>query len=142
MSYRPHKVAHQLKAEISDIVSRELHDPRVGFVTITSVRVSQDLSHARVYVSVFGSAQQQKDSVNALNHAAGFIRREVGARMRLRKSPELAFTFDDSVEQGARMNQLIEEANRETTGLAPSAPAADAPTPEPQPESSERCTDE
>jgi ribosome-binding factor A len=142
MSYRPDKVAHQLKAEISDIVSRELHDPRVGFVTITSVRVSQDLSHARVYVSVFGSAQQQKDSVNALNHAAGFIRREVGARMRLRKSPELVFTFDESVEQGARMNQLIEEANREATGLAPSAPAADVPTPEQQPGSSERRTDE
>jgi ribosome-binding factor A len=126
MSYRPDKVAHQLKAEISDIISRELHDPRVGFVTVTDVRVSQDLSHARVYVSVFGSALQQKDSLKALNRAAGFVRREVGARMRLRKSPELVFAFDESVEQGARMAQLIEEANREA-GEPPPAPDAPAP---------------
>lgn len=127
MSYRPDKVAHQLKAEISNIISRELHDPRVGFVTITSIKVSQDLSHARVFVSVFGSAQQQRDSINALNRAAGYIRREIGSRMRLRKSPELVFTFDESVEQGVRMAQLIEEANSETAEQSSSShPTADA----------------
>jgi ribosome-binding factor A len=132
MPYRPDKVAHQLKAEISDIISREVHDPRVGFVTITNVRVSPDLTHARVFVSVFGSALQQKESVAALNRAAGFIRREVGARLRLRKSPELAFSFDESVEQGARLTQLIEEANREATGDAPSDLAPDAAATGPQ----------
>lgn len=138
MSYRPDKVAHQLQAEISDIISRELHDPRVGFVTITGVRVSQDLSHARVYVSVLGSAGQQQSSVAALNHAAGFIRREIGARMRLRKSPELVFTFDASVERGVRMEQLIEEANRDATGSPSPPPAADAPAPEQRPADDER----
>ncbi|HYE75837.1 MAG TPA: 30S ribosome-binding factor RbfA [Blastocatellia bacterium] len=141
MSYRPDKVAHQLKAEISDIISRELHDPRVGFVTITNIKVSQDLSHARIYVSVFGSAQQQRDSINALNRAAGYIRREIGTRMRLRKSPELVFTFDESIEQSVRMAQLIDEANSETTDQSSSDSVTDSQSSDQTTEGDERQTD-
>jgi ribosome-binding factor A len=115
VSYRPERVAHELKVEIGDIIARQLHDPRVGFATITDARVSPDLRHARIYVSVFGTPQQQQETIAALNHAAGFIRRALGSRLRLRRSPELTFTFDQSVEYGDRMARLIEEVNKETS---------------------------
>ncbi len=117
MSYRPERVAHELKVEIGDIIARRLHDPRVGFATITDARVSPDLRHARIYVSVFGTPQQQQETIAALNHAAGFIRRALGSRLRLRRSPELTFTFDQSVEYGDRMARLIEEVNKESSEL-------------------------
>jgi ribosome-binding factor A len=108
-------VAHELKQEVSAIIARELADPRVGFATVTAARVSPDLRHARVFVSVFGPPAQQRETLEALNHASGFIRRAVGARLRLRRNPELTFVFDESVEYGARMDKLIEEVKQETS---------------------------
>jgi ribosome-binding factor A len=119
MQHRPERVAHELKQEVSAIIARELHDPRVGFATITDAKVSPDLCHARLYVSVFGSADERRETLAALNRAAGFIRRALGARLHLRRSPELIFTFDESVEYGARMERLIEEVTKETTDPRP-----------------------
>ena len=124
MQYRSDRVAHELKQEVSVIIAREVQDPRVGFATVTEAKVSPDLRHARVYVSIFGPPEQQRETLAALNHAAGFIRRAVSSRLRLRRSPELTFALDESVEQGARMAKLIEEVNQETPGV-------ESPTPDP-----------
>ncbi|HZS07396.1 MAG TPA: 30S ribosome-binding factor RbfA [Blastocatellia bacterium] len=127
MSYRPERLAHELKSEVSAIISRGLHDPRVGFATVTQVRVSPDLRHARVFVSIFEAAEKQRETLAALNHAAGFIRREATSRLRLRRSPELVFALDESVERGDRMSRLIEEISQE---LSPENPDL---TPDPGP---------
>jgi ribosome-binding factor A len=125
MSYRPDRLAHELKNMISEIIARELHDPRVGFATVTEVKVSRDLRHVRVYVSVFDEATEKKrETVAALNHAAGFMRREVFSQLRLRRSPEIVFTLDESVERGDRMSRLLDEISREL----PPQPAAEAAT--------------
>jgi ribosome-binding factor A len=117
MQHRPDRVAHELKNEISVIIARELHDPRVGLATVTDAKVSPDLRHARVYVSVYGPPEEQQETLAALNHAAGFIRRAIGSRLRLRRSPEIVFTFDESVEYGDRMERLIAEVNQENPGF-------------------------
>jgi len=117
MQYRSDRVAHELKNEVGAIIARKLHDPRVGFATVTGAQVSPDLRHAKIFVSVLGPPEEQRETLEALNHAAGFIRRALGSRLRLRRSPELTFTFDESVEYGARMTQLIEEVKKETSGF-------------------------
>lgn len=132
MQYRADRVAHDLKQEISVIIARELHDPRVGLATVTDAKVSPDLRYARVFVSVLGSPDEQRETIAALNHAAGFIRRAIGARLRLRRSPELVFSFDESVEYGDRMERLIEEVIHERPSLEswPSDQKPDDKTPE------------
>ena len=113
MQYRSNRLAHQLRDEISYILSRELKDPRVGFATITEIRVSPDLRYARVYVSVLGLPEQQKGTTDALNRASGFIRKQLGSRLRLRHIPELQFAFDETIEYGVKMDALIDEISDE-----------------------------
>ena len=127
MQHRSERVAHELKHEIGVIIARELHDPRVGFATVTDARVSPDLRHARIFVSVFGPPDEQRETIAALNHAAGFIRRALGSRLRLRRSPELTFAFDESVEYGDRMERLIAEVTKETSDLRPQTSDPDSP---------------
>jgi ribosome-binding factor A len=114
MHHRPERVAHELKIEVSQIIARELADPRVGLATVTDAQVSPDLRHARVYVSVLGQPDEQRAALAALNHAAGFIRRALSARLPLRRSPTLTFAFDESVERGARMTQLLDDLVKES----------------------------
>ena len=109
MSYRSQRLAEELKNEISAIIAEEVRDPRLGFVTITEIKVSPDLRYARVFVSVFGSLEERQETLGALQRASGFIRRQIGARIRLRYIPEITFDYDECVEQGDRMMQLIEE---------------------------------
>ncbi|MGH9846025.1 MAG: 30S ribosome-binding factor RbfA, partial [Blastocatellia bacterium] len=113
MSYRSHRLAEELKSEISAIIAREVRDPRVGFATVTEVKVSPDLRYAKVLVSVFGSPEEKQETLAALVRASGFIRRQVGARIRLRYAPEISFDYDETVEQGDRMMRLIEEIKKE-----------------------------
>ena len=113
MSYRSDRLAHELKVQISLILSREMRDPRIGFATVTDARVSPDLRYARVYVSVFGSPDNQKQALAALNEAASFVRRMLSSRLRLRHTPELTFAFDESVEYGARMEDILNEVKKE-----------------------------
>lgn len=113
MNYRSHRLAEELKNEISTIIAQDVRDPRVGFATVTRVEVSPDLRHARVYVSIYGSQEEKIRTLQALAGATPFIRRQVGARIRLRHTPELLFTFDDTVEYGDRMMQLIDEIKKE-----------------------------
>lgn len=98
-----------MKKEISDILRNELKDPRLGFITITSVEVSRDLSDAKVYVSVLGSREDMEHSMEALKSAHGFIRREIGHRIRLRVTPEIRFIYDESIEHGAHIGRLLEQ---------------------------------
>ena len=94
MQYRSDRLAHELKNEVSNLIARELRDPRLGFATVTEAKVSPDLSHARIYVSVLGSTEEQRTTLAALNRASGFLRRALGTRLKLRKSPQLTFTLD------------------------------------------------
>ena len=119
MGYRADRLGQELKEQISLILSRELRDPRVGLATVTDVRVSPDLRYARVYASVLGPHDEQAKAVAALNQAAGFIRRQLGARLRLRHTPELTFCFDESIERGARMEELLQEVKKEIPDLSP-----------------------
>lgn len=109
MSHRPGRLAEAMKKEISDILHSEIKDPRVGFVTITMVDVTPDLRYAKVYASVMGNEDQKKATGEVLNRAAGYIRSEVGRRIRLRYTPELTFQLDNSIERGARLIKLMEE---------------------------------
>ena len=104
------RVAEQLQRELAELIRDEVKDPRLGMVSISGVEVSRDMAHAKVYVSVLGEAQVAQDSLEALNHAAGFLRHELGRRMRLRSVPHLRFIHDRSLEEGARMSALIDEA--------------------------------
>ncbi len=112
--YRVGRVGEALKEEISQIVREELKDPRVGFVTVTAVEAAPDFSHARVYVSVLGSADDVKESLQILNRAAGFVRSEVGKRVRLHHTPEIVFKLDQSLEHGLKISNLLHQVQDET----------------------------
>lgn len=113
MSTRQEKVREMLKVEISEIIHREMKDPRIGFVTITDVKISSDLRYARVYVSVLGDEVSQRKSLKGLNCAAGFVRAEIGKRIRMRVTPEIEFIFDKSIEQGVRIFELLQKINKD-----------------------------
>ena len=110
---RVSRVGEQIKKELSQILQMELKDPRVGFVTVTGVEVTNDLSQARVYISVMGDDTQKEETLRALDKAQGFLRSELGRRIRLRQLPELLFKFDTAIEYGSRIEQLLQEINRE-----------------------------
>ena len=105
--HRDSRLAETLKVEISQMIREELKDPRIGFVTVTTIDVAEDLGHAKVFVSVLGDEAKRKESLDGLNRAAGFVRREIGQRVRLRYSPEISFKYDPSIEHGAHIAKLL-----------------------------------
>ena len=107
---RTRRVGEQLHRELSELIRDELKDPRLGIVTINAVEVTRDLGHAKVYFTRLGEASARADATRVLNHAAGFLRRELGRRLSLRIVPQLRFYYDDSVERGSRLSHLIDEA--------------------------------
>lgn len=113
MSLRANRVAEQMKKEMSDIISRRLKDPRVGFVTVTDVEVTGDLQQAKVFITVLGDEDTKAETLKALEKAKGFIRSEIGSRIRLRKTPEIFFEFDESIEYGNRIEKIIAELKKE-----------------------------
>ena len=104
---RADKVGELIQEEISSLLLRRINDPRIGFVTLTRVKVTDDLKVSRVFYSVIGGEQEKESSQEGLDSATGFIRRELGRRLRLRYTPELIFIFDDSLEYGNNIEQLI-----------------------------------
>ena len=104
---RVEKVQELMKQEISQIILRELKDPRIGFVTVTSVECTGDLREAKVYVSLMGNESQVKSCWMGLNSSLGFIRREIGKRIRLRVTPELSFALDKSLDYSAHIQELL-----------------------------------
>lgn len=113
MSLRPHRVGEQMKKELGEIISRKLKDPRVGFVTVTDVQVTGDLQQATVYISVLGNDEEKDQTLKGLEKAKGFIRSEIGQRIRLRKTPELTFAFDESIDYGNRIETILHQLNKE-----------------------------
>jgi ribosome-binding factor A len=114
MNRRQEKINDLLREVMSEIIQREIKDPRVGFLSVTGVEVAPDLSSARVFVSVMGDDTQQKDSIAVLQRAKGFLRTELARRVRsMRHIPELIFKLDTSVQQGARVFELLEQVKRE-----------------------------
>jgi ribosome-binding factor A len=107
MSHRRERVADQVRAELARLLLRGVRDPRLGFVTVTSVDMAGDLRTARVFVSVLGSESSRSDSLDALNAARGYLRREIGRSLRLRYVPDLKFEIDLSVERGSRIEELL-----------------------------------
>ncbi|HYR53776.1 MAG TPA: 30S ribosome-binding factor RbfA [Methylomirabilota bacterium] len=109
-SYRADQVGEQVREEIMSIIRRELKDPRIGFVSITAVRMSPDLRNARVRVSVLGDPDQKKASMKGLDSAKGLIRHELGRRLQnLRYSPDLRFELDPSIEYSVHISELLKE---------------------------------
>ncbi|MBA2873948.1 30S ribosome-binding factor RbfA [Thermaerobacillus caldiproteolyticus] len=113
MSLRATRVGEQMKKELSDIIGRKLKDPRIGFVTVTDVRVTGDLQQAKVYISVLGDEEQRQNTLKGLAKAKGFIRSEIGQRIRLRKTPEIYFEIDESIDYGNRIESLIQQLSKE-----------------------------
>lgn len=108
---RANRVAEQMKKELGDIITRKLKDPRVGFVTVTDVEVTGDLQQATVYISVLGNEKQREDTILGLMKARGFIRSEIGRRIRLRKTPEIIFEYDAALEYGNRIEDILRDLN-------------------------------
>jgi ribosome-binding factor A len=106
---RPERLAEQIKEEVSLIIAGDLEDPRVGFVTVTDAKISPDLRHAKIFVTVLGDEQQVSESLEALKHASRFIRHQLGAALRIRRTPELHFVYDETVRTAARIEQILSE---------------------------------
>jgi ribosome-binding factor A len=105
--HRQEKLGEQIAIEVSDLLRTRLKDPRVGFASVTHVEVSGDLRHAKIYVSVMGEPDEKKQTIEALHHATGFLRRELAGRLTVRFMPEIIFKLDNSIEQGAHVLGLI-----------------------------------
>jgi len=107
---RTDRIAGEMRKEIADIIINSVKDPRIpDLVSVTAVRVTKDLRYAKVYISVFGSDDEKKDAMAALKSASGFVRREIGQRIKVHYTPEILFLPDDSIEQGIYINNLINE---------------------------------
>jgi ribosome-binding factor A len=123
---RPDRVGDQIRGELALILAREVHDPGIGFVTLTRVLVTPDLQQARIYFTALGDEQARRNSERALGRAAPFLRRQMGARLRLRRVPELRFLYDESIAGQDRIEQLLSDlhATDSTPGVEP-APGRD-----------------
>jgi ribosome-binding factor A len=106
---RTERLSEQIREELSLIIDGELEDPRIGLATITEARVTPDLSHVKVFVSVMGTDEEVKDTIDALNHAAGFIRQQLGFVLRIKHTPELHFVHDNSLRAAERIEQILQE---------------------------------
>ncbi|WP_019024738.1 MULTISPECIES: 30S ribosome-binding factor RbfA [unclassified Thioalkalivibrio] len=108
--HRSDRVGDQIQRELAELIRLEVKDPRVGMITLADVEVSRDLAHAKVFFTQLGGEEKGREAQQGLNHAAGFLRRALGQRMRLRSVPQLRFVYDDTPERGARMSSLIDQA--------------------------------
>jgi len=119
---RSEKVADLIQKEISQMLVKSIKDPRIGFVTITRVSVSEDCRFAKIYFSVAGTLEERERSIKGLESAKGYVRKELGRRIRLRYTPDIVFQFDPSIEYAIHMEELIQsihskgEANEDEEG--------------------------
>lgn len=122
-TWRQEQLAEVIAEELSDLIRTRMKDPRIGFASITDVELSGDLRHAKVFVSVLGSPEEQRATLQGLEHAAGFLRHELAQRLTIRHTPEILFRLDESIERGTRILQLIHEMEAQGQ-MAPSADGA------------------
>jgi ribosome-binding factor A len=111
---RMRRVNEAVREVVSTAIAGDLKDPRIGFVTVTSVDTSPDLRHAKVYVSVFGEEQQRADTLAGLARSRGYLQGRVAGELRLKHTPQLDFRYDDTPERGARITELLREGDRST----------------------------
>src|ERR1700675_1870903 len=104
---RPDRVADQIRSELAMLLAREVHDPGIGFVTLTRVQVSPDLQLARVYYTTLGDEKARGSSARALERATPFLRRQIGSRLRLKRTPEITFVYDESIAGQDRIEQIL-----------------------------------
>ena len=123
------RLGEQIREEVSDILGREVRDPGIGFLTLTRVRVTEDLSQARIYYTMLGDPAERKKTARALERAVPFIRRSLAERLHVRRMPELAFEFDQSVAHQARVEELLEEIKREDLERAAAKEGDDGDSP-------------
>ena len=107
--HRTERLAHLIQEEIAEMLVRELKDPRIGFATITRIDLSADFHHARVLVSVWGEEEAQQGTLEGLTSAAGYIRHDIGRRLKLRRAPELTFVLDHGAEESERIESLLQK---------------------------------
>ncbi|HUT96984.1 MAG TPA: 30S ribosome-binding factor RbfA [Dehalococcoidales bacterium] len=116
MAHRIERVSSLMRHEISELLQRQVKDPRLSkFIAVTEVSTSPDLRYAKVFVSYMGSEAEKKELMDGLEAASNFLRNQLLKRLRLRRIPELSFQWDDSIERGTRLLQLIDEVNANTT---------------------------
>jgi ribosome-binding factor A len=114
MAHRIERVNNLIRREISELIQRQLRDPRLDeFVTVTEVNTSPDLKFAKVYVSCISGRQEEEKTLTVLNSASGFLRTELARKLRLRRIPELSFYWDDSIEHGDHILRLIDQVSSE-----------------------------
>ena len=106
---RPARVGDQIREELSELLTREVKDPGIGLITITHVKVSPDLTLARAYWTIMGDAKSRKETSKALERATPFLRRQIAGRLRLKRVPELAFQYDESIAREERIETLLQE---------------------------------
>ncbi len=107
---RTRRIGEQIRRELADLIRDELRDPRLALISMTSVEVSRDFGHARIYVTLLGDPAERAERVADLNHAAPLLRRELGRRMHIRTVPKLEFHYDEVIENAARLSALIDTA--------------------------------
>jgi len=110
---RPERMGHEIRIVLAELISRQLKDPRIGFVTVTRVELTPDLHHARIYVSALGSQEEQESSIEGLASAAGYLRREIVHRLDLRRAPELSFILDHGAEAAERIEMLLQQLQKD-----------------------------
>lgn len=133
---RPARVGDQIREELSELLTRHVKDPGIGFITITHVKVSPDLQVARAFYTLLGDEKARKETAKALERAMPFLRRQIAGRLRLRRAPELAFQYDDTIARHQRIEQLIEEIHTADAAAAREV-SQDTPAPEPPREGEE-----
>lgn len=132
---RPDRVGEEIRQELAMLLAREVHDPGIGFLTLTRVKVSPDLQLARVFYTLLGDESKRKDTEKALARATPFLRRQIGARIRLRRVPELRFEFDRSVENQDRIERILLDLEAERTEREKRDSSATPPNPAEEPDS-------
>ena len=118
-SDRMRRVDEAIRQVIGDAVASDLKDPRVGFVTVTDVRTSADLSHARVFVSVLGSSHTREETMDGLHSAHGYLQRQIAGELHLKRTPTLEFSYDDTTDRAMRLDALIETEIETETAQGP-----------------------
>jgi ribosome-binding factor A len=122
---RPERVAQMVQQLLGEIFARGMRDPRIGLVTITGVKMSPDLREARVYWTVHGDAEQRKHTAKGLENARRYLRHEIGLELKLRVTPDLHFTYDEAIDRGERIEQLIRQVHQERDAAADAEPEAE-----------------
>ncbi|MFL6280501.1 MAG: 30S ribosome-binding factor RbfA [Vicinamibacterales bacterium] len=124
---RAARVGDQIQAELASLLTRDVHDPGIGFLTITRVTVTADLQQARVYYTTIGDDKAKRESARALGRATPFLRRQVGQRLNLKRVPELTFFYDESIEHADRIERILQELETERAARPDSADDTIAP---------------